>query len=380
MLMVTSPKRRLAAAVAVCLFALSQGMPAFSITEEEVEQARLEREAAARDRAAALASLDDAVTAYEAINSELQTLTFRIGRVRGQITVYEHRSRELREQIRDRAVESYMSGDVRDPVARMFAPEEMQQSIIAQQVLDRAVEFDSASLDTLVATTAEMERLKTELEADTERVSDLRVEADAILGRMNELFAEAQAGFEEADANFETAQETLAEQRRREEEARRAAEEAQRRLDEVRAALGAPTLGVPSWVTPGFICPVGGATWFNDTWGAPRSGGRTHKGTDMFAPRGTPLIAVADGTITKGYNGLGGNTVRLYSNHGVNYFYAHLDTPSFLTTGQNVSRGDVVGYVGDTGDPPPGAYHLHFQIEPSGIPVNPYPTVLAACG
>ena len=81
-----------------------------------------------------------------------------------------------------------------------------------------------------------------------------------------------------------------------------------------------------------------------------------------------------------GYNSLGGYTIRIYSDHGVNYFYAHLDTPSFLTEGQRVARGDVIGYVGDTGDPAPGAYHLHFQLEPGGVPVNPYPTLRAACG
>jgi len=379
MLVVTSPSRRIATAIAAILVVLSQGAPAFSITEQEVEQARQERESAARDRAAALEDLDAAVTRYEVINSELQTLTYRMGRIRSQVAAYQDRSRELRDQIRQRAVETYMNGDQRDPIARMFSPEEIQQSIIAQQVIDQAVESDSASLDSLLATTAEMERLTTELEVDTDRVSELRVEADAILTRMDELFAEAQAAFDSADATFNTAQATLEEQTRREEEARRAAEEAQRRLDEVRAATGAPALGVPAWVTPGFICPVGGPTSFIDTWGAPRPGGRTHKGTDMFAPQHTPLIAVADGTVRTGFNSLGGNTVRIYSDHGVNYFYAHLDAPSILGDGQRVSRGEVVGYAGDTGDSVPGAYHLHFQIEPSGIPVNPYPTVLAAC-
>ena|SRR3990170_5953408 len=379
MLMVTSQLRRLAVAIAVTLFVLSQGVPAFSVTEQEVEQARQEREAAAREQAAALTNLDDAVTQYEAINSELETLTFRMGRVRTQISAYEDQSRALRDQIRDQAVQSYMNGDQRDPIARVFSPEQIQQSIIAQQVISLTVEADSASLSSLEATTAEMERLKTELEADTARVSELRVEADAVVARMNELFAEAQATFDQADTTFSTAQATLAEQKRKEEEARRAAEEARRKLDEIRAASGAPALGVPSWVTPGFICPVGGPTFFNDTWAAPRSGGRTHQGTDMFAPQHTALIAVADGTISKGTSGLGGNILRLTADYGVSYFYAHMDAPSFLDQGQRVSKGDVVGYAGDTGDPAPGAYHLHFQIEPGGFPVNPYPTVLAAC-
>jgi murein DD-endopeptidase MepM/ murein hydrolase activator NlpD len=379
MRVVTSPTRRVAAAIAFVLLVLSQGVPAFSITEQEVEQARQEREAAARGRAAALTNLDDAVASYEALNSELQTLTFRMGRIREQIADYERQSSDLRDQIRQRAVESYMNGDQRDPIARIFSPEQIQQSLIAQEVINQAVESDSAALDTLTATTAEMERLKTELQADTDRVSDLRVEADAVLSRMNELFDAAQVAFDQASTDLTTAQAALAEQKRREEEAARAAAEAQRKQDEIRAAAGAPALGVPLWVTPGMICPVAGPTSFIDTWGAPRSGGRIHVGTDMFAPKHTPLVAVAGGTIHKGYNSLGGNVVRLFADYGVSFLYAHMDAPSFLNEGQRVSQGDVIGYVGDTGDPPPGAYHLHFQIEPSGIPVNPYPTVLAVC-
>lgn len=373
---VTSRPRRVATALALLALVLGSSAPAFSIEEEEVERARQEAEAAAHERAAALEDLNAAVATYEEINGELQELTFRIGRLRSQLEVYEDRSLELREQIRARAVESYMDGTARnDALARTYSPEEVQQSIIARQVLAIAVEDDSADLDTLVATTAEMDRLRGQLDADTARVSQLRVEAEAVVARMNELFAQADDVAEEAEAVLEQAEAELEEQRRREEEERR-------RLEELRAALGAPPLGVPMWVTPGFICPIDGRNWYLDTWGAPRSGGRTHKGIDMFAARGTPLVAVGDGIVRKSYGTLGGYIVWLYADHGVDYFYAHLDSyPAGLADGQRVTRGQVIGYVGDTGNPPPGAYHLHFGIYPGGITaVNPYPTVLETCG
>lgn len=376
MLGVTWRLPRVATALALLALVLISGtVPAFSIEEEEVERARQEAEAAAQERAAALADLDAAVLSYEAINSELQELTFRIGRLRSQLEVYEDRMLELRAQIRERAVESYMNGDARDQIARTFSPEQIQQGLIAREVLAIAVEDDSASLDTFVAVTAEMQRLRGELDTDTARVSELRIEAEAVVARMNQLFEGADEAFDEARETLEQAEVELAEQRRREEEARR-------RLDEMRAALGAPPLGVPMWVTPGFICPIDGPTWFFDTWGAPRSGGRTHKGTDMYSPRGTPLVAVGDGEVRKSYDVLGGYIVWLYADHGVNYFYAHLDTyASGLADGQRVSRGQVIGYVGDTGNAAPGAYHLHFGIYPGGIKaVNPYPTVAATCG
>ncbi|NIS29356.1 MAG: M23 family metallopeptidase, partial [Actinobacteria bacterium] len=105
------------------------------------------------------------------------------------------------------------------------------------------------------------------------------------------------------------------------------------------------------------------------------------KGVDMMAARGTKLVAVGDGYIRISYGSLGGNIVWLHADHGVSYFYAHLDSyPSGLVDGQRVGRGQVIGYVGDTGNPAPGAYHLHFGIYPGGsTAVNPYPSVARSC-
>jgi peptidoglycan LD-endopeptidase LytH len=368
--------RRLAAVAAVILLALSSGViPASSISEEEVAEARAARDSAAAARAAALVDLTEAVTAYEAVTSELEQLTFRMALLRGQIESFEESERALRSTVHEYVVQAYMSGgDGRDPLARVLTPEALQQNLIAREVLAVATDADTASLDSLLAVTAEMHRLRSEAAADAERVAGLRVEVEAIVVRMNELFHEASAEATVTAAAFEQASTALEDRRRREEEERR-------RRDEIRAALGAPAEGVPMWVTPGFVCPIGGPTWFIDSWHAPRSGGRLHKGTDMFSPRGTPLVAVGDGTVHLSFDELGGNTVWLHADHGVNYFYAHLDSrPGDLRDGQRVSRGQVVGYVGDTGNPMPGAYHLHFGIYPAAlVAVNPYPTVQALC-
>ena len=116
-------RRRAVALTVLTVFSLTQGMtPAFSIDEEEVEQARLEREEAALARAAALTDLDSAVASYEAINAELEELTFRVGRLRSQIDLYEGRTRDLRQVIRDRAVNSYMHGDERGTLASVLTP------------------------------------------------------------------------------------------------------------------------------------------------------------------------------------------------------------------------------------------------------------------
>jgi murein DD-endopeptidase MepM/ murein hydrolase activator NlpD len=133
--------------------------------------------------------------------------------------------------------------------------------------------------------------------------------------------------------------------------------------------------------TGGFgLCPVGGKVNFSDTWGAPRSGGRSHMGVDMMAAMGTPVVAVENGTVTDRSNNLGGNAYGLVGVSGTYYYGAHLS--AFGKLGQ-VKAGEVIGYVGDTGDAKGGPTHLHWEVHPGGLgspAVNPTPTADRLCG
>lgn len=124
------------------------------------------------------------------------------------------------------------------------------------------------------------------------------------------------------------------------------------------------------------ICPMPGSA-FGDTWGAPRSGGRSHQGVDMIAPRGIPIYAVTSGFATFKSNRLGGNAISLVGDNGNRYYYAHLD--SYAGSSRTVFQGEVIGFNGDTGNARFSTPHLHFEVRPGGgLPVNPYPTVRAA--
>lgn len=109
-------------------------------------------------------------------------------------------------------------------------------------------------------------------------------------------------------------------------------------------------------------------------WGAPRDGGaRKHEGNDIFAPKGTNLLALTDGEITRLTNtGIGGKTVWLYDQErDLRYYYAHLDE-QLVRKGQYVRRGDVVGTVGNTGNARTTPPHLHFGIY-DGAAIDPFP-------
>lgn len=137
------------------------------------------------------------------------------------------------------------------------------------------------------------------------------------------------------------------------------------------------------------IIPVAGvrAEDLRDSYGAPRTGGRAHKGVDIPAPRGTPVLAAAEGTIVKrDSNATAGLAVYQRGADGRTiYFYAHLDRwEPRLKEGDLVRQGDVIGYVGDTGNAPKGVYHLHFAMyavtDPNrwwrGRDINPYPLLI----
>jgi peptidoglycan LD-endopeptidase LytH len=140
-----------------------------------------------------------------------------------------------------------------------------------------------------------------------------------------------------------------------------------------RAAAGPRGVGAPA----GFICPIDGPLAFSDDFGNPRGGGRRHMGNDLLSPRGTPNVAVVDGTIsTRPWAG-GGITVFLAGADGTTYVYMHL-MRIVGAVPRPVAQGEVIGLVGNTGSAQ--GYHTHFEIHPGGGPaVNPYPLVSQAC-
>jgi LysM repeat protein len=130
-------------------------------------------------------------------------------------------------------------------------------------------------------------------------------------------------------------------------------------------------LAIPSGTQ--WVCPVEGASYMND-WGFPRGGGtRYHEGNDLFISRGTPIKAPVGGTVEFTTGTIGGLQFRLMGNDGVVYVGTHMDR--FGKDG-TVRAGDVIGYVGNTGNAVGTRPHLHFGMYYQGTVVNPYPTLV----
>jgi murein DD-endopeptidase MepM/ murein hydrolase activator NlpD len=128
-----------------------------------------------------------------------------------------------------------------------------------------------------------------------------------------------------------------------------------------------PPAITPPLTAGGYVFPVYGPTSWTDTFGAPRAAPvGWHHGQDIFAPLGAPILAVADGTVfSVGWNDIGGYRLWLLDGEGNEFYYAHLSAFSTLAVeGAQVKAGDVIGFVGSTGDAEGTPYHLHFEIHP----------------
>ena len=141
-------------------------------------------------------------------------------------------------------------------------------------------------------------------------------------------------------------------------------------LAAAQAAASGGALPLPNGEGPFTYCPVQGSHAYGDSFGEPRYAGgyHPHAGVDIFASMGTPVVAPFDGVAEQDPNGLGGNAVIVRGSLGWVY-NAHL---SAYGNSGSVSAGEVVGYVGNTGDAAGGPTHDHFEWHPNVIPANPY--------
>jgi murein DD-endopeptidase MepM/ murein hydrolase activator NlpD len=141
----------------------------------------------------------------------------------------------------------------------------------------------------------------------------------------------------------------------------------------------------PELTAAGYVFPIYGPASTSDSFGAPRTT-TWHHGVDIFAPLGAPVLAVADGTLFNvGWNDIGGNRLWIRDGAGNEFYYAHLSAYSPLAReGAAVRAGDVIGFVGTTGDAAGTPPHLHFEIHPRQLlwmgydgAIDPYPYLLA---
>ena len=334
--------------------------------------------------------LEEGLEELERIQGKIYDLEYRINKLETALVEYGSSSDALQERARLIVLEAYTSGG-RNLVTAAFGTKDIQDLITSQALFDAATTRDLNQLDQLSAVSRQMERLNDDLGIKEAEVQALREEQESVVAHLEENRARADVLLAEAQKNYADVY-----ARYKAEQARRAAAAAKAAAEKAAAAKASASktsggssggssggggsraaAGVPA-ATVGVNCPLPNGSSFIDTWGYARSGGRTHKGTDMIAGYGSTIVAMMSGTIRLNYHSLGGRQIYVYGDDGITYYYAHLSSyAAGLSNGQAVSQGQGIGFVGSTGNASTNVLHLGMIV--GGQYVNPYPTVRQAC-
>jgi murein DD-endopeptidase MepM/ murein hydrolase activator NlpD len=294
-----------------------------------------ERLDAARDEANQLAER------IATLQSEQARLESEIAAAEAAIPLLRIHAAILRQTVKDRAVELYVGHATR-----------LDQVLSTESVTDgaRAATLTGtiAKHDTDLA--AELRDTAHELEVREEQLRAQRAELQHTLDDLAPLQEQLQQRLAVASAAYEKV---------------RAAVERQRRA-------GRPT-NADSGAS---ACPVAGFAVLTGEFGELRPGGKVHTGVDLATVTGTPAVAVVDGVMHHEVGGAGGNAAWLAGSDQVSYYYAHFSR--YEGVDRAVKAGDVIGYVGMTGNAT--GPHLHFEMHPAaGLAVDPLPLLLALC-
>lgn len=320
--------------------------------------------AAAKQRVAeARAAADDIAAKVTTTYGQVQLLGDEMIAVEARIAEGKARAEDLRTAVRRRALNAY-TGSSEEGGVLLLDDDDPGDLVRRNEYLNKVNARDNDAVSELHALNEDLEHQKANLDETKKAQESALDQLKAEQAKLDGLLAEATA-----------AQTALEERLARESAARQAAEKAAQ--EAARRAKAGPASGEGSGqVIGGLVCPVPGAA-FSDSWGAPRSGGRTHQGTDMMAPYGTPNYAVIGGSVSTSQSSGGGNTLTIAGDDGNTYLYLHLQ--AFVVSGGSVSQGQLVATTGDTGNAT-GVPHTHFEIHPGGgAAINPYPTVASIC-
>ena len=319
-------------------------VPAHASTQSELDDARDRLESAQ-------AELDRVTGLWQETEARLARAQDAAAQARSEIDRLQDELARIRLSLNERVAATFMSGGSLS-IGSFLTADSIEDAADRFQYAQSVVQGD-ADLATEVAVKAEElrrqeARLSKAARAEAAAVADLeaqRAEIDRTIDRLDDLVAELKAELEAQEQSVLNI-----------------------------GNIGGPVLILGSGAIQ--TCPVAGNNSFVDSFGWPRSGGRTHQGIDLIAASGTPVVAVAPGNARPASSVLGGLGVVVEHDTGGDWtFYAHLS--SYGASGR-VSAGTTIGYVGATGTT--SVNHLHFEYHPNGgAAVNPYSALVAVC-
>ncbi|MCC5948638.1 MAG: peptidoglycan DD-metalloendopeptidase family protein [Nitriliruptoraceae bacterium] len=302
----------------------------------------------ARDRATQLRDdLEAATTRYEELRGQIERSEDELESLDRRAAELEATAAALDEALEGRARQVFMRGSTAG--LELLLAGDGPDTAIERAALAEAVQSrDTAGLEEAVAARVALDSTVLLAEQRRTELDELRVEAAAVQAQLED--------------DLDRAETTVAS------------------LEEIAARQRTIDRGSQQGV---YACPLDRhLTHFIDSWGFPRSGGRSHRGTDIMGPMGVPVYAFTDGVISRHSNSrLGGISLYLRGDDGNTYFYTHLQGYAPRgAVGTRVAAGEHIAYNGDTGNARGGPPHIHFEQYPGGgAAINPYPYLAAVC-
>jgi peptidoglycan LD-endopeptidase LytH len=312
----------------------------------------------ARRRERALkAELQEATAELQAAEAALARATDQLAYDKGQLEAADRQQRGARAALAGQAAAMYRSGGL--------------------AIADALLEQDPAQVP------GRVEMATVLVSRNAQLIEDAQVTGDAyrsVLGRVTKGHERARALHEEARAAVTKLETGLEEAQALE---ARLVRLEQRRKAATKVAPTPPPSGGGGGggvSASGKACILERPYTYVDSWGAPRSGGRSHQGTDVMAPHGARVFAFVNGVVSReSTSANGGIQLYLQGDNGVEYFYAHLSGYA-VSTGARVRAGQLIAYNGQTGNAQYTSPHVHFEVHMGGGAVNPYPHLKPVCG
>lgn len=288
--------------------------------------------------------LDTATQRFEDVRSRVEATEAELAQLQERAQKLEAQAAEADEALADRARDAFKyGGDT--VIATMLSSEGVEGAVERAQFLEVLSGRDRGQLEQALA-------LRSQLDQTEKLIEDRAAELAALEAQLAEQR-------EVLDEQLTSKQALAADLR----------------------AIAARQRTINNNVQNGVYACIHDANSFVDSWGAPRSGGRAHKGVDVMAPYGVPVYAFTHGRISRlTSGGLGGISLYLWGDDGNEYFYTHLaGYADGVHVGMRVEAGQKIAINGDTGNAR-GTPHVHFELHPGGGgAINPYPYMRAAC-
>ena len=372
-----------------------------AVAQEEDARLRSELEQVEAQQQRLSESLTQATQRVDDLTERLSQVRDRSAALRQELDELERRGNTAGRLMTSR-VRAMYKGDRVNGLMAFATGESLLQMGQRSHYLTAMTRGDRQEFETAAALSAAAQARRAELAEVDQDLDALVAQADAAREELDEQFVAAAATQEqlrtelarrEAEAKrlaAEAARERLAAQQAaagdaqlaQADAAERRAAAASRSADRVRQQVqSAPPPQAAAASSGGKACPQDNPRSFTDTWGAARSGGRSHQGTDIFGTRGGRVFAIVSGTVEWTQNGaMSGLFLSLRGDDGNTYWYLHLQ--DFVArAGQRVSAGELIAHNGDSGNARGTGTHIHFEVHPGGgAAVNPYPLLRSVCG